>query len=143
MTQPTDDASLLFGQFTFRPRRRLLLEAGMPVRVGSRALDLLMALTERAGEVVSRNELVARIWPNTVVEETSLRVHASQLRKALRDGHDGARYIINVPGRGYAFVAEVIRAAADSQASSHISSTALIVRPASVSSIATLIASNA
>jgi DNA-binding winged helix-turn-helix (wHTH) protein len=107
MAQPTDDALMIFGRFTLQPRRRLLLEAGVPVRVGSRALDLLVVLTERAGEVVGRDELEARIWPHTVVEETSLRVHASQLRKALRDGQDGARYIVNVPSRGYAFVAEL------------------------------------
>jgi len=112
MGQPNTDALLLFGRFALHPRRRLLLEAGEPVRVGSRALELLGALVERSGEVVSRDELVARVWPDTVVEETSLRVHASRLRKALRDGQDGARYIVNVPGRGYAFVAEVVRVAA-------------------------------
>jgi DNA-binding winged helix-turn-helix (wHTH) protein len=109
MGQPTVDAHLLFGRFALHPHRRLLLEAGEPVRVGSRALELLGALVERSGEVVSRDELIARVWPDTVVEETSLRVHASRLRKALRDGQDGARYIVNVPGRGYAFVAEVVR----------------------------------
>jgi len=113
------DPLLLFGRFALRPRRKLLLEAGEPVRLGSRALELLLALVERPGELVSREELVARIWPTTVVEETSLRVHASRLRKALRDGQDGARYIVNVPGRGYAFVEPVIRADAGAAAPAH------------------------
>jgi DNA-binding winged helix-turn-helix (wHTH) protein len=116
MTHLNDhDAILMFNRFTLQPRRRLLLEAGVPVRLGSRALDLLVALVERAGEVVSRNELEARVWPDTIVEETSLRVHASRLRRALGDGQGGARYIVNVPGRGYAFVGELVRTSADTR----------------------------
>lgn len=101
--------ALAFGPFKLLRTERLLLEDGVPVRLGSRALDLLIALAERAGDVVSREELEACVWPMTVVEETSLRVHVSALRKALGDGHGGARYIINQPGRGYCFVAPVSR----------------------------------
>lgn len=107
MNQPPVDRTLYFGPFVLQPGRKLLLEGQQPVRIGSRSLDLLVALARRPGEVVSREELEACIWPRAVVEETSLRVHASRLRKALRDGQDGARYIVNVPGRGYAFVAQV------------------------------------
>ena len=103
------DTFLLFGRFALHPRRRLLLDGDEAVPLGSRALDLLIALVQRHGRVVSRSELEACIWPDTVVEETSLRVHASRLRRALRDGENGARYIVNVPGRGYAFVAEVMQ----------------------------------
>jgi predicted ATPase/DNA-binding winged helix-turn-helix (wHTH) protein len=80
------------------------MDQGLPVRLGSRALDILIALVERAGEVVSKNELMSYAWPNTVVEENNLRVHVAALRKILGDD---ARYIINVAGRGYSFVAPV------------------------------------
>jgi predicted ATPase/DNA-binding winged helix-turn-helix (wHTH) protein len=106
---PHSDTSLLFGPFELRPARKLLLENGQPVRLGSRALGLLCVLTERAGQIVSRDDLVASVWPSTLVEETSLRVHISALRKALGEGRNGARFITNVPGRGYAFVAPVAR----------------------------------
>ncbi|WP_136623722.1 ATP-binding protein [Bradyrhizobium centrolobii] len=91
--------------------QKLLLKGHEPVAIGSRALDILIALVERAGEVVSRRELVGRVWPDVVVEEANLRVHIAGLRRALGDGQDGARYIANVPGRGYCFVASVERRA--------------------------------
>jgi DNA-binding winged helix-turn-helix (wHTH) protein len=74
---------------------------------GSRALEILIALLERPGELVSKQELMARVWPNTFVEPANLTVHMSALRRALRDGRDGNRFIINVPGRGYSFVASI------------------------------------
>jgi predicted ATPase/DNA-binding winged helix-turn-helix (wHTH) protein len=87
----------------------MLLEADKPVRLGSRALEILVVLVERPGEMVSKRELVARVWPNTVVEEANLKVHIAALRRALSDGRDGNRYLVNVPGRGYKFVAPVLR----------------------------------
>src|SRR5882762_4220780 len=98
-----------FGPFRLYTAERLLEKAGEPLPVGGRALDILIALVERAGEVVSRNELISRVWPDVIVEEANLRVHIAGLRKALGDGHDGARYVANVPGRGYCFVAPVTR----------------------------------
>jgi len=77
------EQALAFGPFRLIPSQKLLLENDKPVRLGSRALELLIALVERASEVVSRDELVAYVWPSTVVEETSLRVHIAALRKAL------------------------------------------------------------
>ena len=100
-----------FGPFRLIVSERLLLKENEPVAVGSRALDILIALVERAGEVVSHRELVKRVWPDVIVEETSLRVHIAGLRKALGDGRDGARYVTNVPGRGYCFVRSVRRSA--------------------------------
>jgi Transcriptional regulatory protein, C terminal/NB-ARC domain len=79
------------------------------VRLGGRALDILAALVERAGETISKEELIARVWPDTVVEGAALRVHVAALRKALGDGRAGRRYIANHPGRGYAFIAPVTR----------------------------------
>ena len=100
--------ALAFGPFVLDRARKQLLENDRPLRLGGRAFDLLAALTERSGEVLGRQELEARVWPHTIVEETSLRVHISALRKILGDGIGGARYIANVPGRGYSFVVPVV-----------------------------------
>jgi DNA-binding winged helix-turn-helix (wHTH) protein len=96
-----------FGPFRLLSTQFLLLEGDRPVPVGSRALEILIALLERRGELVSRQELVARVWPNIFVEPINLRVHISALRRALRDGQNGTRFIINIRGRGYCFVSSV------------------------------------
>src|SRR5437868_6225951 len=101
-TPPPFERALRFGRFSLDPARKLLQADGRDVRLGGRALDLLVALVERAGEIVSHDELFARVWPHAVVEESSLRVHLSALRKALGDGAD-LRYIASVPGHGYRF----------------------------------------
>jgi DNA-binding winged helix-turn-helix (wHTH) protein len=67
----------------------------------------LVALLERRGELVSNQDLMARVWPNVCVQTNNLTVHMSALRRALRDGRDGHRFIVNIPGRGYCFVASV------------------------------------
>jgi DNA-binding winged helix-turn-helix (wHTH) protein len=100
--------AFLFGSFRLLPRQRLLSSGDEPVRLGSRALDILIALVEHAGELVSKDELMARVWPNTFVVQANLTVHVSALRRALRDGVGGNRYLINVPNRGYHFVAPVV-----------------------------------
>ena len=97
----------LFGPFRLLPARFLLLEGDKPVRLGSRALEILVLLLERPGELVSKQDLMARVWPNIFVEAANLTVHISALRRTLHDGRDGNRFIINVPGRGYSFVAPV------------------------------------
>src|ERR1700739_4253137 len=96
-----------FGPFCLLPTQFLLLEGDKPVPLGSRALEILIALLERRGELVSRQELVARVWPNVFVEPITLRVHISALRRALRDGRNGTRFIVNIHGRGYCFVSSV------------------------------------
>ncbi|CAH2405785.1 winged helix-turn-helix domain-containing protein [Mesorhizobium escarrei] len=96
-----------FGPFRLFPRQFLLLEGDKPVPLGSRALGILIALLERPGELVSKQELMARVWPDIFVVPTNLTVHISTLRRMLRDGRDGNRFIINIPGRGYQFVASV------------------------------------
>ncbi|MCB1999374.1 MAG: helix-turn-helix transcriptional regulator [Rhodoferax sp.] len=101
------EPALTFGPFRLLRTQKLLLEDEQPVRLGSRALDLLIALVSRAGEVVDKAELMDLVWPRTVVEENSLRVQLAALRKVLGDGQVGARYIVNHPGRGYCFVAPV------------------------------------
>ena len=94
-----------FGSFRLLPAQRLLLDGSKPVQLGSRALDVLIALVERPSELVSKEELMTRVWPKTFVHHANLAVHISALRRALRDGRDGNRFFINVPGRGYVFVA--------------------------------------
>jgi DNA-binding winged helix-turn-helix (wHTH) protein len=94
-----------FGPFRLLPDQRLLLDGNKPVRLGSRALDVLIALVERPHELVGKEELMTRVWPRTFVHSANLAVHMSALRRALRDGRDGSRFFINVSGRGYVFVA--------------------------------------
>jgi len=94
-----------FGPYRIHPRQRLVLEAGRPLRLGRRAVEILLILLEQAGKVVSKQELIARVWPKSVVEDGNLRVHMAALRKALGDGQAGQRYIVTVAQRGYSFVA--------------------------------------
>ncbi|WP_370209284.1 winged helix-turn-helix domain-containing protein [Bradyrhizobium ottawaense] len=96
-----------FGPFSLRSR--LLEKDGVPVKLGSRAMDILRLLVSRAGEVVPKNEILGYAWSGLSVEEISLRVHVAELRKVLGDGKDGVRYITNIPSRGYCFVAPVQR----------------------------------
>src|SRR6202166_685314 len=103
---------LSFGPFSLFAAERLLKKADEPIPLGGRALDILIALAERAGEVVSHEELISTVWPDVTVEYANLRVHIAALRKALGDGRDGARYVSNVTGRGYCFVAPVTRSSA-------------------------------
>ncbi len=108
-TEPAGGAPIevSFGLFRLLPARFLLLEDGEPVPVGSRALAILVVLLERPGELVSKQVLMARVWPDVFVEPGNLTVHISALRRVLRDGRDGNRFIINIPGRGYRFVDDV------------------------------------
>jgi len=120
---PSAAGAVSFGPFRVFPAQRLLLEGNKPVRLGSRALDMLIALVEHPGEVVGRDELIARVWPNTHVEEGNLKFQISALRRALGDGRAGHRYIAAVPGRGDSFVAAV-RLAEDAPSVVQIAATA-------------------
>src|ERR1700676_3525158 len=102
-----DGGAISFGPVQLLAAQRLLLEGDTPVRLGSRAFEILAALIERAGEVVGKEELIARVWPQTFVEESNLKIQVSALRRALGDGQDGHRYIVTIPGRGYNFVTPV------------------------------------
>jgi DNA-binding winged helix-turn-helix (wHTH) protein len=108
-TEPAGAAptEVSFGPFRLLPTQFLLLEGDKPVPLGSRALEILIVLLERPCELVSKQELMTRVWPNIFVEPANLTVHISALRRVLRDGRDGNRFIINIPGRGYSFVAPV------------------------------------
>ncbi|TBR39377.1 MULTISPECIES: ATP-binding protein [Dyella] len=105
------EVHLLFGPFCMVPGKRLLMREGLPIEIGGRALDILMALVEQPGKVIAKRELIRRVWPDAIVEEGSLRFHMNGLRKILGDGEEGARYINTQVGVGYAFVAPVERKA--------------------------------
>src|ERR1700736_4137520 len=98
---------LRFGPFELNVAERSLTKANQVVPLGGRAYDILIALLENAGEVVGKAELIARAWPDVTVEEGSLRVHLSALRKALDDGQFGNTYIASTKGHGYSFIAPV------------------------------------
>src|SRR5712672_1741325 len=98
-----------FGHFRVVPRRRELLADGQPIRLGGRSFDVLMALIEGQGAVVSKDALMERIWPNQIVEENSLHVRISALRNALGAERDLIR---TISGRGYQFTGEISRVAA-------------------------------
>ena len=101
------ECEISFGPFRLFPARRLLLEGDTPLRLGSRAVAVLVVLVERAGELVTKGELMERVWPDTVVEEANLKVHISALRRILGDRETGRRYVTTVSGRGYSFVAPI------------------------------------
>ena len=100
---------MAFGPFRLIPGERVLLKDGARVPIGNRALDVLIALANEAGEVISQRDLTARAWPNLAVGEGSLRVTIAALRKALGEHQGGPRFIANVTGRGYCFVAQLER----------------------------------
>lgn len=104
---PKTTAEISFGSFRLMPAERRLEKEGVTVQLGGRALDILMVLVEHAGEVVSKRDLIERVWRDVTVDEGSLRFQIGALRKALGDGHAGARYVKNVPGRGYCFVERI------------------------------------
>jgi TolB-like protein/Flp pilus assembly protein TadD len=93
-----------FGRFRLHLGQRELSRDGMPVQLGSRALDILCVLAAAKGELVTKDELMARVWPGVVVEENAMHVHVSGLRKALAEGKSGQSYIVTVPGRGYRMI---------------------------------------
>jgi predicted ATPase/DNA-binding winged helix-turn-helix (wHTH) protein len=111
----TGDA-LSFGAFSLFPKRRALLKGTLPVEIGSHALDLLIALVERSGQPLSKQDLIARVWPGMYVEDSNLRVHIANLRKLLGDTPP-FRYIATVQNRGYCFVALTSRTPAGPLAS--------------------------
>jgi TolB-like protein len=99
-----DPNVISFGRFRLDLTKRQLARDGVAVQLGSRALDILCVLASAKGEVVSKDELMTRVWPGLVVAENNIQVHVSALRKALDEGKSGDTYIVNVPGRGYRLV---------------------------------------
>jgi adenylate cyclase len=95
------DKEISFGRFGLDLGRPELRCEGRPVRVHRHALDILCALAEAKGEIVSKDDLIARLWPGRIVEEGNLHVHVSELRRALDDQGEGHSHVVTVPGRGY------------------------------------------
>jgi predicted ATPase/DNA-binding winged helix-turn-helix (wHTH) protein len=102
MTTPVAMARLRFGRFELQPHERRLLVDGQPAALGARALDLLLALVEQPGQLVSKRALIELVWPGLVVEENNLPAQISALRKVL-----GGDVIATIPGRGYRFIARI------------------------------------
>jgi TolB-like protein len=109
-----DGNEVSFGRFSLDLGRRRLTRDGMPVQLGSRALDILCVLASAKGEVVGKDELMTRVWPGLVVDENNIQVHVSALRKALDEDRSAHTHLLTVPGRGYRLVGlESPRAATD------------------------------
>lgn len=104
-----------FGPFLLVPERQLLTRGDARVQIGGRALDLLTALVERPGELLSKKDLMVRVWPTTTVDESNLKVNIAALRRALGDDVGAVKYIATMPGRGYRFIAPVETRAAFGQ----------------------------
>ncbi|MFN0122651.1 MAG: winged helix-turn-helix domain-containing protein [Blastocatellia bacterium] len=96
-----------FGPFRLDPRERLLARAGMTISLTPKAFDLLLALVERHGHLVEKEELFQAVWPDSFVEESNLSSYIALIRRTLGDGENGLKFIETVPKRGYRFVAEV------------------------------------
>jgi DNA-binding winged helix-turn-helix (wHTH) protein/TolB-like protein/Tfp pilus assembly protein PilF len=96
-----------FDAFRVDAGRHLLLRDGQAVNLAPRAFNMLLALVRRQGEVLTKDELLQQLWPDTTVEENNLTVIISALRKALGENPQQHRYIVTIPGRGYSFVAAV------------------------------------
>ncbi|KIR16637.1 ATP-binding protein [Pseudomonas fluorescens] len=99
--KPDSEPAVGFGPFAFYRQQRLVTRDGQPLALGGRALDVLQVLVEHAGHYVSKQTLIAHVWPDSVVEAINLRVHIAALRRAFGDGRGGARYILNHPRQGY------------------------------------------
>jgi predicted ATPase/DNA-binding winged helix-turn-helix (wHTH) protein len=106
---------LRFGPFELSIGERMLRRDNEVLPLGGRALDILIYLADRPGEVIAKQELIDHVWPDVTVEEGSLRVHIAAIRKALADGQFGNRYIANVKARGYSFVGTVVRLAGSTE----------------------------
>ncbi|MDO7896136.1 ATP-binding protein [Pseudomonas citrulli] len=109
--KPDTEATVGFGPFVFHRQQRLVSRDGEPLTLGGRALDILQVLVEHAGTYVSKQALLASVWPDSVVEEINLRVHIAALRRAFGDGKDGSQYILNDPRQGYCLAATLVPAA--------------------------------
>lgn len=92
-----------FGPFTVEVARRELRRAGVPVALGGRAFDVLVALLRGGGEIVSKEALVAAVWAGAAVEDNAIAAQVAALRRALGEGAEGARWVHTVSGRGYRF----------------------------------------
>lgn len=102
-----------FGGFRLEPDERLLKRAGEVVPLKPKAFDLLLVFVAESGHLLGKEELLQRVWPDSIVEEANLSHNIYKLREALGEGRNGAKYIETVPRRGYRFVAQVTEVCQD------------------------------
>jgi TolB-like protein len=115
-TDTSCEKEVKFGPFRLNLQCCTLFREGVPVPLRSRSFDILRELVLSRGSLVSKDDLMSRVWLGLVVEENTIQVHVSALRKALGEGVGGARYIVTVPGRGYRFISESV----ESKAAAHV-----------------------
>ncbi len=99
-----DEEVIAFGRFRLDLQRRELTTDGTVVKLGVRAIEILCVLAAAGGKVVSKDKLLAEVWPGVVVEENNIQVHIAALRKALGGGADDEAHLMTIPGRGYRLV---------------------------------------
>src|SRR5215470_9175417 len=104
-----------FGRFRCDPGEQLLLCDGKPISLSPKTFEILLALVRSNGHLVTKDELMRQVWPDSFVEEANLTVNISALRKALGETHEGQQYIETVPKRGYRFIAKVAVLERDSE----------------------------
>jgi DNA-binding winged helix-turn-helix (wHTH) protein/TolB-like protein/Flp pilus assembly protein TadD len=126
---PQDNHSYEFGRFRLKVAERVLLREGELVPLTPKVFDILVTLVEHGGQVVSKEDLMKRVWPNTFVEEGNLTQNISLLRKALGETPGGVQFIETVPRRGYRFVAETLHAAANGNGNGELAATVLPAAP--------------
>src|SRR5262245_11513677 len=104
-----------FDRFRLDAGERVLYAEGKPLALSPRLFDTLLALVERSGRVMEKQELMARVWPDSFVEENNLNKNISALRRLFGDGSEEPRFIETVPRRGYRFIAEVRQVTGDAE----------------------------
>ena len=119
-----------FGEFRLDPQSRVLTRGGTTVSLTPKAFDVLLLLIQKAGKVVTKDELMKAVWPNSFVEESNLTQTIFMVRKALDEASD-RRYILNVQGQGYRFLVPVTEATTEPETETP----AVVPRAASVSEV--------
>ena len=107
MTTALPTKTFFFGDFELDIEKRFMLKKGQAIALNPKAFDLLLTLVENRGAVLSKDELLEKVWGNQFVEENNLKVHISTLRKIFGEKKNEHRFIVTVPGKGYKFVAEI------------------------------------
>src|SRR5258707_13372809 len=109
-SMPTPPLSYAFGAFRLEAAEKVLYERGRPVPLTPKAAETLLALVARHGRLVTKEELLGIVWPDTFVEENNLAQNISLLRRVLGEGAGGRPFIETIPKRGYRFVGPVVEA---------------------------------
>ena len=129
-----EQSHIRFGRFGFDLAQRRLFRDGTPVELIGKPLDILCILAATKDKVVTKDELMAQVWPGLVVEENNIQVHVSALRKVLDEGADGQSFIVTVPGRGYRLTGQApelnqVTITSQNQPAAHLSGASIAVLP--------------